>query len=259
MTEPLGEPLVMVHGLGGSWDNWLPVLAPISRRRRCLVPDLPGFGLSPKPDAPYTVAWMARVLRDMLARAGALPAVLAGNSLGGHICLEYALRWPAEVRALILSAPAGAHAGATPYQRALLTLTRLLGRGPLARLAGPAVLPWFIRRLFFECNDECREEVDYWRHYLGSPEYPLQLRAAVRAAESVLASSLRGRLSEIAAPALIIAGRHDLVIPLAQVEEMARRLPRAELVVLEKCGHVPQVEQPERFVEEVERFLDGVR
>jgi 4,5:9,10-diseco-3-hydroxy-5,9,17-trioxoandrosta-1(10),2-diene-4-oate hydrolase len=252
-----GDPLVMVHGLGGSWDNWLPVLAPLSGRHRCLVPDLPGFGRSIKPEAPYSVGWFAEVLRDLLRGAGALPAVLAGNSLGGHICLEFARRWPADVRALILSAPGGAHAGARPLQLALLNLFAFLGRGPLTRALGPFVLPYFIRRLFHQCGPECREEIYFYRRYLRSPEYALFWRAGVRAARSHLASSLRGHLGEIDTPALIIAGRHDVVIPLAEVREMARRLPRSELVVFEECGHVPQVEWPERFVEEVERFLGG--
>jgi pimeloyl-ACP methyl ester carboxylesterase len=256
VAGPAGQkPLVMVHGLGGSWDNWLPVLGPLSRRHRCLVPDLPGFGRSPKPEAPYSVSWFAEVLRGMLQGAGELPAVLAGNSLGGHICLEYALRWPDEVSALILSAPAGGHAFVSPTNRLLLGLFQLFGRGPLLRLAGPAVLPHFVRRLFYHCGPDCRANIDFYCRYLCSPEYPLFRRAALRAARSHLAGSLRGRLGEISLPTLICAGRHDVVIPLEEIEEMARKIPRCELIVLEECGHLPQVERPERFVAEVERFL----
>jgi pimeloyl-ACP methyl ester carboxylesterase len=248
----------MVHGLGGSWDDWRPVTRPLSRRRLCLVPDLPGFGRSPKPEAPYTVGWLAEVLRDLLRGSGALPAVLCGNSLGGHICLEYARRWPQDVLALVLSAPAGGPQSPSAINLALLNVVRCLGRGRLARRFGPTVLPWFIRRLFYRCGPECREKMAFYQHYLHSPEYPLFLRAGVRAAASHLRGSLLPRLGGIDVPALVIAGRHDPVIPLAEVRGLSRGLPHSELVVFEACGHLPQVEQPERFVAEVERFLKGL-
>lgn len=251
-------PLVMVHGLGGSWDDWRPVIEPLSRQRLCLVPDLPGFGRSPKPEAPYSVGWLAEVLRDLLRGSGALPAVLCGNSLGGHICLEYARRWPQDVLALVLSAPAGGHQSPSAINLALLNVVRCLGRGRLARRFGPTVLPWFIRRLFYRCGPECREKIAFYQHYLHSPEYPLFIRAATRAAASHLGYSLLPRLGEIDAPTLVIAGRHDPVIPLAEVRGLSRRLPHSELVVFEACGHLPQVEEPERFVAEVERFLKGL-
>ena len=250
--------LVMLHGLGGSWDNWWPVIKPLSGRRRCLVPDLPGFGRSPKPDAPYSVAWYAETVRDMLARAGALPAVLAGNSLGAHIALELARTYPHDVLALILAAPAGAHHSPRTAKLALLSVFGLLGRGRLAARFGPAVLPWFVRRLFHECGPECQETVAFYQHYLRSPEYPLFARAGFRAARSHLASGLAGRLREISQPALVVAGRHDPVVSLSEAEAMARGLPQGRLVVFEDCGHVPQVEQPERFVAEVEGFLAEV-
>ncbi|MFH0809947.1 MAG: alpha/beta hydrolase [Pseudomonadota bacterium] len=252
-----GEPLVMVHGLGGSWDNWLPIIPSLSRRYRCLVPDLPGFGLSPKPDAPYTVAWFAEVLRDMLRGAGALPAVLAGNSLGGHICLEYALRWPQEVKALVLSAPAGTYRAVPPRNRMLLGLFQFFGLTPLARRFGPFFARFFVERLFYRCGPECRDKIDFYGRYLADPEYPLFWRAACRAARDHLRRSLHDRLCHIDQATLIVAGRHDPVIPLPELTEAARLIPRARLTVFEECAHLPQVEWPERFAAEVEGFLGG--
>lgn len=250
-----GEPpLVLLHGLGGSWDNWLPVIAPLSERRRLYAPDLPGCGRSPKPQAPYSVAWLAAVARDLLGREGALPAVLCGNSLGGHIALEYALRWPREVSALVLSAPAGGHRFPSLKASAMLTAARLLGRGRLAATLGPRVAPWFIRRLFHRCGPECQEQAAFYQHYFRSPDCPLFLRAATRAASSHLRGGLLSRAHQLRMPALIIAGRFDAAIPLAQVEGLARRIPRCRLAVFE-CGHAPQLEEPGRFVAEVEGFL----
>jgi len=250
--EPTGPPLVLVHGLGAAWDSWYGVLPLLARRHRVIVPDLPGFGRSPKPDVSYSISWQANVLRELLQAMDARGAVLVGNSMGGHVCLEYALSNPGETKNLILAAPSG---GQRPLAWKKWLLLGLLGNRLGMMLAGPDVIAWAIRRMFHRCVPECRELMDFYRDYLQTSDRLLIERSFVRGARGVLADPLRKRLGRVREPVLVIQGRQDVVISLAECQDVARRLPKGRLVIFDECGHAPQIEWPERFAEEVEGFL----
>src|SRR6266508_3531029 len=97
-----GDPIVLLHGLGASKITWLPLLEPLAERHRVIVPDLPGHGGSDKPRREYTPRFHARVLRHLMDVVDVHRATVMGNSLGGRIALELALRSPGRVSALAL-------------------------------------------------------------------------------------------------------------------------------------------------------------
>jgi putative sterol carrier protein len=101
-----GPTILLVHGLGASKISWLPVLSPLAERYRVLVPDLPGHGESDKIRTDYSPRFFARVLRHFLDAMGVDQAMVAGNSMGGRIAIELALRSPGRVAGLGLVAPA---------------------------------------------------------------------------------------------------------------------------------------------------------
>lgn len=217
-----GPPLVLVHGLAGSWRWWRPVLPSLAQRHTVHLLDLPGFGRLPgvrRFDLDGAVDWVAR----WTDAAGVAPADVVGHSLGGLVCARLAARHPEVVRRLILVAPAGVPghdlAGAAlPLARSLLALRP----GFLALLARDAARSGLVTTL--------------------------------SAALAVLAADVRDDLAAVKAPTLVVLGRDDPLVPVANGAEIARVLPHAELRILD-AGHVPMVEQPEAFSREVLAFL----
>src|SRR5439155_5417597 len=101
-----GTPVLLLHGLGGGKVSLVPLMPELAERYRVIVPDLPGHGESDKPAADYTPRYYARVARCLLDELGVKSAVVIGNSMGGRIALELALRSSGRVTALGLLGPA---------------------------------------------------------------------------------------------------------------------------------------------------------
>src|SRR3984957_8606202 len=102
-----GDPIVFVHGLSGSWPNWLEQLPVFARNHRVIAMDLPGFGHSPMPKEPITISAYARILDKLLGELGVDAAVVVGNSMGGFISAELAIAFPQRVERLVLISAAG--------------------------------------------------------------------------------------------------------------------------------------------------------
>jgi pimeloyl-ACP methyl ester carboxylesterase len=100
-------PVVFVHGLGGQWQNWLQNIPRMALERRTVALDLPGFGLSPMPDAPITISRLARVVEAVCSDLGLGSVALVGNSMGGFVGAEVAIRYPQRVERLVLVSAAG--------------------------------------------------------------------------------------------------------------------------------------------------------
>ena len=108
-----GQPLVFVHGLSGSWPNWLEQLPVFAAERRVIAMDLPGFGHSPMPSEPISISAYARLLDGLLDALGVGAAALVGNSMGGFISAELAIAFPQRVERLVLVSAAGISAPTT--------------------------------------------------------------------------------------------------------------------------------------------------
>lgn len=216
-----GPPIVLVHGLAGSWRWWRPLLPALAAEHRVHLLDLPGFGGLPLPrrfDLDGAVDWLAG-----WARAAALgPADVIGHSLGGLLGARLAARHPEVVRRLVLIAPAGVP-GRTPVSSALPLSLALLRSQP--------------RLLALLARDAIRSG-------------PVTIGTAALA---VLAADLRDDLPRISAPTLIVMGGRDALIPVSHGKELSDALPNARLVVLEHSGHVPMDDEPE----ELSRLLLG--
>ncbi len=137
------HPIVFIHGLGGQWQNWLENIPRFAQDRRVIVPDLPGFGLSPMPHEKITIEFYGRVIADLCAELELGPCVVVGNSMGGYIASELAIEHPELVERLMLVSAAGVsqmdmastpghgrHEGHRPGHRD--------ERGPAARRGPPA-------------------------------------------------------------------------------------------------------------------------
>ncbi len=251
-----GPALWLVHGLGGSGRDFHAMVPYLSREFTLLIPDLPGFGRSDKPDRPYSPAWFAAELAGASEELGLSQAYWLGHSLGGHIVLTQALERPGLVQAVVGVCPAGGHLEADWRRRVLL---RLFARpDDHLRFYHPALVALGVRWCYGDPRHPYRPELTRRTQALwNSLEGPLVERAFVRAAREVLAAPLWPRLDELKAPVMLVGGRRDRVITQRDLGRLLGHLPFGTPFELLSCGHLPVYTQPEELSRLVAGFLKG--
>jgi pimeloyl-ACP methyl ester carboxylesterase len=256
MEAGIGPPVLALHGLGGTKGSFLPTVAALAGRFRVIAVDLPGFGDSDKPiGASYDARFFAGAGIDLL-NALALDRVhLIGNSLGGRIALEIALRHPGRVGRLALLAPSLAWRRDRPWVP-LLRLTRPeLG---LVQLAPRPLVEAIVHRVIPGADEgwTAAGVDEFLRAYLT----PAGRAAFYAAARHIYLEQPHGeegfwtRLRTLQPDALFVWGRRDRLVPIAFARHVADALPRARHLELD-CGHVPQVERPKQTHAALAAFL----
>ncbi len=250
-----GPAVLLLHGLAGSWQNFLDNLLPLAKRHRVIAVDLPGFGASPLPPWPITIPAYAAHL-DALARQLDLgDTTIVGNSMGGLIAAQLALDGAAWVRRLVLVSAAGiSHATMSPrpFEIVARASDAVGGRGLEFRkrmLRRPRVRWGAFRNVFYRPL-ELRSEFLYeqWNPALRPPG----MQAATA---SLFGFDIRERLGAINLPTLLVWGRNDRIVSVADAPGYAERIPGARLVVFDRCGHLPMAERPDRFNALVGEFI----
>jgi pyruvate dehydrogenase E2 component (dihydrolipoamide acetyltransferase) len=253
-----GEPLLLVHGLGGAAANWT-VLAPkLAERRRVVVPDLPGHGASGRPPPGASLTWYADVLVGLLEEIDAAPAGLVGHSMGGVVCLRLAANRPDAVAALALVESAGI---ASLTRRAAIFLGVSAALRPARkvararrRIAGHAAL----RRLVFGywgAHDPAALSAEGVLGWLESARDHADTATAGRA---LLRDDPRYDLDRISCPTLVVWGARDRLISVEDGFQFARRL-RAPIRVVPGAGHLLIGERPDECAAILGDWLDGIR
>ncbi len=260
LTMGAGPDVLLIHGLGGAKSSFFDTAAALSRRYRVHALDLPGFGSSSKPTtAPYTARWFAETVRETMDALGIAGAHVAGNSMGGRVAIELGLRHPERVTSLALLCPAVAFVKRTyhPIVRALRPELGLLPH----RFNRDKVTEHFWS-LFADPDaidpSVADVVVDEFQRIYASPGGRIAFLSAARNIyldAPYGRNGFYGRLSQLETPALFVWGSHDRVIPPAFAHHVTRWLPSAEQIVLEGCGHVPQVERAEQTIGLLERFF----
>jgi pimeloyl-ACP methyl ester carboxylesterase len=249
-----GEPLVLVHGLGGAAANWLALAPLLLRGRRLLVPELPGHGGSePLPAAPNLNAY-ADSLAEVAEREGLFPAAIAGHSLGGAIALRLAIRRPDGVSRLVLAAAAGISSG-TRSARYALTITGILKPGrriaPHRRLVARSPV---LKNLVFGrwgAADPQALPGDVVEAFLSGPARHTDTFSAAKA---LMRDDPRPDLDRVRCPCLVLWGARDNQLPIGDAFDYARRL-RGRLRVIADCGHLLIGERPDACADAIESFL----
>jgi pimeloyl-ACP methyl ester carboxylesterase len=246
-----GPALVLLHGLSATHANWEYTIPAFADRWRVVAPDLPGHGRSAKPDAPYSIDFYAGVIRSLGRVLGIDEAVVIGNSLGGQIAVELGLAYPVWTRALVLAAPAGRFGAGVQVMRWAIGAA---ARPAVLRLA----LPWALTRCVHDPSSpvwEERRRILFER--LIADDYPGFARAITR---SLVGSIAGGRqpLAHLTQPTLLVWGRNDRLVGVSGSRRLLRALPHARLAVLDRCGHLPMLEQPQHFNRAVADFLRTV-
>lgn len=254
-----GPVLLLVHGLGGSYENWAGVIEPLARTHTVIAPDLPGHGGSAPAGGDYSVGALAANLRDLLVALGHERVTLVGHSLGGGVAMQFSYQFPEMIERLVLVSSGGLgpevslvlRAAALPGADIFIATTADLGSrvGPLV---GRALSAFGLRP-----NADVAEVL---RGYgtLVDPERRAAFLATVRAVIGTggqkVAATDRLYLAQ-AVPVLIVWGAADRIIPARHGEDAHRHIPGSRLEIFEDVGHLPQIEAPLRFVLTLEEFL----
>lgn len=217
-----GRPMILIHGLGGTAENWAALLPLLSRDFLVYAPDLPGFGRTPLAPEGVNIATHILYLRRFLDALGYPRAILVGNSLGGWIAASFAAAYPERVEHLFLLNSAGLRREQihSPY-----AADRAAARRSIEHMMGRALpVPKFI------LDDMVRNS---------------QLPAYKRFIEEYDArEELDEKLAQISVPTTIIWGEQDRLLPLTCAYDLHEGIPGSELVLLARAGHVTQVQAP---------------
>jgi pimeloyl-ACP methyl ester carboxylesterase len=253
------QPLVFVHGLSGSWPNWLEQLPAFAAEHRVITLDLPGFGHSPMPREAISISGYARLLDRLLDRLEVDAAVVVGNSMGGFISAELAISFPQRVERLVLISAAGIstynHRGSTHVLPVLRHAERILmASGAWAASRSENV----VRRP--RLRDAALGVVIRHPEKLPAALAAEQVRGAgkpgfLQGLETILDYEIRERLPEIACPTLIVWGDRDRLISVRDADVFAELIPNSRKVVFGDTGHMSMLERPEAFNALLEEFL----
>ena len=255
-----GPPLVLLHGVGDNALDWHWVMPTLARTRRVYAVDLPGSGGSIKPDVDYSPAFFTQFLSAFLDALEVERTAVIGNSLGGLVGLRLALSEPSRVSALGLIASAGLGQKVTYALRSLA----LPGNGKLAVAWGkrpPGAAQRALGRatlLFARPQSVPLKWLKEQYRLARLPDFVEAQLATVRAQVGLKGQRevLLDRLAQLEVPTIIVWGTRDRVFPYSQAKEAGSKVQEGSLELIPDCGHLPHVEQPDRFTEIVARFLD---
>jgi pimeloyl-ACP methyl ester carboxylesterase len=253
-----GPPVVFVHGLSGSWQNWLEQLPVLAEDHRVVALDLPGFGQSPMPPEQISISGYGRLVEGVCDALGLDAVALVGNSMGGFIGAEVAIQFPARVERLVLVSAAGLSIEYQRNEHVLRLLRRTERRltawgGWLASRSDTLVRRRRTRRALLSI-------VAAHPDLLPGPLSAELLRGSgkpgfVDALDALTDYPIRERLPEIACPTLIVWGEDDRLVPVRDAFEFERLIPTARKVIYRDTGHVSMLERPAAFNALLEGFL----
>lgn len=255
-----GPPLILLHGVGDNALDWRWVIPALARDHLVYAPDLPGSGGSSKPAADsYSPAFFESFVGSFLDALGVERAAVVGNSLGGLAGLRFALSEPGRVAALGLVAAAGMGRKVSPALRSL----SLPGYGGLAVAWGarrPGAAQRALGRSALLFARPRRVPGKWLKEQYRLARIPGFLKAQLATVRGQVGIGgqrevLSDRLPGLRTPTLVVWGERDRVLPASQAHEAAARLPNGSLELIPDCGHLPQVEHPDRFAAVLGRFL----
>lgn len=235
--------LVLLHGIGASAERWSRVVSPLSKYFRVVVPDIIGFGYSDKPSVEYTLDFFLDFLREFFENLKITKASIAGSSFGGHLATEYAIRSGRHVEKLILTSPAGM----------MRTSTQALDGYIMA-----ALYPTYenamkaFKDMAYDPDVVTEDTVLDFVNRMRLPNAKYAFMSTLLGMR--YAPTLKGRISDIISPTLLIWGDSDRMIPVQFAKDYSE-IPDSEIVVIKNCGHTPYIEKPMSFSKAMLKFL----
>jgi 2-hydroxy-6-oxonona-2,4-dienedioate hydrolase len=242
-----GPSVILLHGLADDIGVWASVIRALAAKLRVIALDQLGFGDSDKPLLNYRVSTFVDFLHGFLNELKLERASLVGNSLGGWVAADFALKYPDRVERLVLSDAAGYAALPKSMNPRALSALRLASREDI-RYLGP--LTFHDERFYEDVDLAFKQRVAAGDSYTVGQVVDSMIRG-----EDVL----DGRLGAIKQPTLIVWGREDKPIPLSFGERFHQEINASRLHVIDNCGHMPHVECPEKLNAVLLQFLGDTK
>lgn len=235
------EKILLIHGNLASANWWKPTMRLLQNKYDVLAVDLRGFGQSPAGSEHVTLHDHAQDLAKLIVNEAFYPAVVVGHSLGGAVAMQLTYERPDLVKALVLldSAPI---AGMTDIQYDLLEEVLQKKEFLVGSLLGTMVQE-VDQALWPELADDCLKGKD----------------ALIPNTRALDQADFRTKATEYVKPVLLIHGEKDVLVPLTAAQEALKYYRNSRLVVLPDCGHAPQVEKTQEFVQCLREFIEGVK
>lgn len=258
-----GEPaFLLLHGFGASVFSWREVMEPLGNIGTVVAFDRPAFGLTERPlswergDNPYTPEAQVALVVELMDSLGIESAILVGNSAGGTVAVQTALAHPERVQGLVLVDAAIYEGGGTPgWIRPLLNTPQMDHLGPLLARQISRRGDAFLESAWHDPSEITPQIRAGYREPLRARDWDRALWELTKASQR---RDLGDQMGELAIPTLVVSGDDDRIVPVESSVRLAGELPNAELVVFPDCGHVPQEECPQPFLEAVTVFVEGL-
>jgi pimeloyl-ACP methyl ester carboxylesterase len=250
-----GPPLVLLHGIGDTHRTFRRVLPYFAQHRRVIAPDLPGCGLSGRPDASYSLEWQADVIGSFLEALGLSEVDLLGHSYGGGVAQYMLLRHRHRIRRLALVASGGLGREVSVELRlaSVPIIVEALGQPFMAPVA-----PFALQAAGGLVGED---EVAWLREVNAKPG---TARAFARTVRDVIdwqgqTRHFADRVREVASlpPMALFWGARDRVVPLTQALQTTRMLAGVSLTTFADCTHFPHHQRPEELARDVLAFLEA--
>lgn len=241
-----GPTLVLLHSLLADRSSYAGITGTLAQHFRVVLPNLPGFPGSERVEGPMTAVADRMAIAIQNVAAGE-KVMLLGNGYGGFAALTLTIRHPHLVSRLVLS-DAGA-AFPEPGREAFRAMASVAESQGLEGIADVAM-----RRLFapeFRAANPALV-AERRQRFLA-----MDKRVLIAACHALAELDLRPQLAKVAVPVLAVVGEQDEATPIEMSQELVAALPQAQLVVLPGCAHVPQLQDPEQFLQAVMPFLSA--
>lgn len=248
-------PIVLIHGLTDCYLTWIRIAAVLAQNRRVLIPDLPGHGLSERPDASYTLRWHAEILIEWIEMLGIDQVDIAGHSFGGGVAQMILLHCHHRVRKLILLSSGGL-GREVAFELRLASLTWVVEKlGQPFMGLGTFLALWKIRRHLPKAHISDLSAINRQK---GSA------RAFARTVSDVI--NWRGQYRTFfqhahelpsLPPIALFWGMHDRIIPAEHARTVAKSIQGVLITVFAECGHHPHHEKPQLVGQAFRDFLDA--
>jgi len=231
-----GKPLVLLYGLFGSTRNFDSTVRDFRHSHRVIIPVFPFF----EPGVRVNIFTLCSFLGDLIDELDLKTIHLFGNSMGGHIALLYTLEHPEKITSLILSGSSGL------YETGL--------GDTFPRRSDYDYIKTKTQLTFYHPEVATKELVDEIYSTVNS----LKALQILSLAKSTIRNNLEKELNKIQAPCCLIWGKNDTITPPQVAIDFQRLIPHAELQWIDECGHVPMMEQPDKFNLLLHHFLDKI-
>jgi len=251
-----GPPLVLLHGILDSHRSWRRSAPALAKHFRVFMPDLPGHGVSGRPDAPYTLAWHSQVLSEWMQAIDLQDAHVCGHSYGAGIAMFMLLEHRERVRHLGLVSAGGLGRQVAPGMR--LAAIPYFGKRltPLALRHG---LPRVLRYAAPTLGHMEPEEMEIMVRWARIPGTEMAFQRCIEGVINVFGQSMgaverAGEVDELP-PVAMFWGTKDTVIPVRHGRDTLDRLRGATLTTYSGCGHYPHLDYPQGFARDLSAFL----